>query len=627
MDEEKKNTDDDKRKTLSYSVNSFFVFSEKLASSRFLKWMVVALLPVIIFLRYPVDHSDYDMWWQMALGKYYWAHHTLVIDQSIFSWTPADPNWIYNTCLGSIIIYFMYNAMGGFGLWVLQWLIFLGIFLSFYAALRLIKQPIDITSLTIIAATGVSCSASLSFYKPELFSPLMLCWMAVIYGYVKLKHKIFLLYTYPLIFALWVNLHGAFLLGFCLIAGFFAGEILNKIFFPQESFSTKDLFHMASAYFLSLLVALINPYGMDYLLSIYHGLTSQSLAINNKYIQAYVSVWPHLKDIQYMNVSFFNMGQNALIMVVMLLLLGSLFLYEIIKKRSCDFVYPLLVITTFIGSMWVVRTIYMFPLLFFFAFFYMLGRLKLQNITAKATVLSLIAVLLIFINVCYFTFRYSADHKWFGAGLSSYAPVHEVAFLKKYRLEGPVFNDYLIGGYLLWDLYPEYKVFIDPRLVLYHERVAPDYWDFVSRPETPEDINRFCRKYPFKVAIIHYRELPLIFDFLKAQWRLLYFERNAAILVHESLLSTIPPEVKSVDLGPMRFADEKNPEVLLNVFSLYVNLNLPASRVIYDIYKKNVSDCYKPKAEHLQVMENDIRLKELSLGLPNQFPAVPNDKI
>jgi hypothetical protein len=46
-----------------------------------------------------------------------------------------------------------------------------------------------------------------------------------------------------------------------------------------------------------------------------------------------------------------------------------------------------------------------------------------------------------------------------------------------------------------------------------------------------------------------------------------------------------------------------------------VNLNLPASRVIYDIYKKNVSDYYKPKVEHLQVMESDMKQKELELQM------------
>ncbi|MFZ1037722.1 MAG: hypothetical protein WAN57_10995, partial [Smithella sp.] len=116
--------------------SSFFTFSEKLASSEYLRWLMIALLPVLILLKYQVDRVDYDLWWQMALGKYYIAHHTLIMDHSVFSWTPIDPTWIYNTCLGSIAVYLFYNFMGGFGLWLFQWLIFLGVFLSFYLFLR-----------------------------------------------------------------------------------------------------------------------------------------------------------------------------------------------------------------------------------------------------------------------------------------------------------------------------------------------------------------------------------------------------------------------------------------------------------------------------------------------------------
>ena len=105
-------------------ISSFFAFSEKLAFSVYLRWSLILLLPVLILLRYPVDSMDYDLWWQMAHGKYYITHHTLKMDLSMFSWTPTDPTWIYNTCLGSIAIYLFYNFMGGFGLWLFQWLIF-----------------------------------------------------------------------------------------------------------------------------------------------------------------------------------------------------------------------------------------------------------------------------------------------------------------------------------------------------------------------------------------------------------------------------------------------------------------------------------------------------------------------
>jgi len=601
---------------------SFFALSEKLASSRYLKWMLIALLPALILLRYPVDQRDYDLWWQMALGKYYLTHHTLIMDHSIFSWTPTDPSWIYNTCLGSIFIYLAYNLMGGFGLWIFQWLIFLGIFLSFYLFLRMIHQRLDVTGVTIIAAIGIACACACNYYKPELFSPLLFCWTIFIFFCVKLTRRKFLFYLYPFIFALWVNLHGAFVVGLVFLVLAFTGELLNRIIFPKESFTTKDLAHLGTACVLSLAATLLNPYGIDYLLSTYNMLTSD-MGLNNKYILAYFSLWPYLKDI---NVSFFRIGQTAWIMTMMMFIMGCLFLYELIKKRSCDFALLIVNVALYWKGMETSRTSYFFILAFFFSFFYLLHRLKLKNLPGKATILSLFFFLFFFVNISYFTIRYSTETKWFGAGLDSFVPVKEVSFLKKYRLEYPIFNDYVIGGYLLWNLYPDYKVFLDPRLMPFRKQVFPDYMAFTSIPVTSEAIQRFTKKYPFKIAILHYRELPLIFDFLRAggEWRLLYFEQNAAILIHKSLLSTIPPEMGAVDLSPFRFRDVKNPQALLNIFYFYVHLDPKAGRFIYDIYKNNVSDYYKPKQEHLQGMDLAIRQKELetkSLTNGHMLPA------
>jgi len=596
-------------------ISSFFAFSEKLAYFNYLKLVVAALLPVMILLIYPVDNLDYDLWWQMALGKYYLNHHTLVMDHSIFSWTPTDTDWIYNTCLGSIIFYLVYNTMGGFGLWILQWFVFGGIFLSFYLFIRTVRMRLDITGVTLIAAIGVTCSLVCRFYKPELFSILLFSWVAFIFFCFKITRKKYYFYLYPVIFAFWVNLHGGFFFGGCFLICVFIGEFLNRVFFPQESLSINELIHLGTACVLSAFALLLNPYGINYLLSIYNASMSDAYTMNGKYIQAYVSLWPYLKNIGNIDVAFFRTSQNTLIMFIMMLSLASLFLYELIKKKTCDFTFIIMIIVAYWASMRAARMVYIFPIVFFFSFFYMLHRLKLKSIPARASILSLLVFVLLFVNVSYFTLRYGTYNKWFGAGLESFAPVKEVAFLKKYRLQGPIFNDYTIGGYLLWRLYPDYKVFIDPRLGLFCKQVAPDYWEFTSKPVTPEAIRRFTQKYPFKIAIIHYRELPLIFDFLNAEWQLLYFEQNAAILIHKSLFPKVPPEIRMVDLGPMRFKDVKNPEVLLNVFSLYVNLYPQASRIIYDIYKKNISDCYKYKIEHLQVMDNDIRQKEFYLKI------------
>jgi hypothetical protein len=46
-------------------------------------------------------------------------------------------------------------------------------------------------------------------------------------------------------------------------------------------------------------------------------------------------------------------------------------------------------------------------------------------------------------------------------------PVRAAAFLDQQRLPGPLFNTYEFGGYLIWRLYPRYRVYIDGRSDLY----------------------------------------------------------------------------------------------------------------------------------------------------------------
>ncbi|HOG89712.1 MAG TPA: hypothetical protein PLV50_04185 [Smithella sp.] len=598
---------------------SFFItFSEKLSSSVMLKWLIIALLPLLVLFRYPVDRIDYDLWWQMAHGKYYLTHHTLRMDLSVFSWTPTDPTWLYNTCLGSIVVYLFYSFMGGFGLWLFQWLIFGGIFLSFFLFLRLMNQRLDVSSATMIAAIAIACSISCRYYKPELFSALLFSWTLFLFFYVKIKRKKYLFYIYPFLFALWVNLHGAFIMGLAFLGMAFVGELLNKFFFARESFTVSELIHLAVAGILSGAATLFNPYGIDYLISLFpiamNALGYQSYSSPyDKMVLAYVSLWNYLKTI---DVNIMNAGMTAWLMTLMLLSVLIFSAYELFKKRTMDFTLLIASIALYWKGMDTSRASYFFPVAFFFIFFYLtFFRLKLVQFDSRAIVFSLSAFVLFIIVIAFFNIRYTADNKWFGQGLDNFVPVKEVEFLKKYKLEGPIFNDYVIGGYLLWKLYPDYKVFIDPRGGLYRNQVFPDYMDFTMKRVNLDDINRFREKYPFKVAVLHYRQMALIVDFLRAgdEWRLLYFEKNAAILIHKSLMNIVSTEAGNVNLSPVRFAKVKNPEILMNVFNFYNHLNPEAGRYIHNIFKKNISDYYIFKQPVLTAMEIDIQKKQKQL--------------
>jgi hypothetical protein len=394
----------------------------------------------------------------------------------------------------------------------------------------------------------------------------------------------------------------------------FVGELLNRIFFPKESFTTENLVHFGIAIVLSGVATLLNPYGADYLISTYIGITSKTYAETHNYILAYISLWQFLKKF---GLEFYSVGLTAWLMTMMILFVFILFVYELIKRRSFDFTVLIISVALYWKGMQTSRASYFFIGAFFFIIFYLIvHRLRLNNFMNRATVFSLLIFVFFFATTSYFNIRYGADNNWFGKGIDSFAPVKEVAFLKKYKIEGPIFNDYVVGGYLMWNLYPDYKVFVDPRCSPYMNQVIPDYLEFTNKRVKIEDIRRFRKKYPFKLVFLHYRQMALIFDFLKSdgdEWRLLYFEKNAAILMHKSLLPIIQSEVGNVNLGPLRFSQVRNPYVLINVFNFYVRLNPEAGRYIYDIFKNNVSDYFKLKSEMLTAMDVDIKRRKKDL--------------
>ncbi|HIK10948.1 MAG TPA: hypothetical protein IGS52_11875, partial [Oscillatoriaceae cyanobacterium M33_DOE_052] len=54
-------------------------------------------------------------------------------------------------------------------------------------------------------------------------------------------------------------------------------------------------------------------------------------------------------------------------------------------------------------------------------------------------------------------------------------PLGAVRYLREQRPAGPMFNSYNWGGYLIWALYPDYRVFVDGRTDLYDDAFLRDY--------------------------------------------------------------------------------------------------------------------------------------------------------
>jgi|WetSurMetagenome_2_1015567.scaffolds.fasta_scaffold20858_2 hypothetical protein len=577
--------------------------------------LFIVLFVILSFLYFPSwGGGDYDMWWHFALGKYYISHHTMKVNHALFSWTPADPNWHYNTWLGSTVAYLCYAAAGGFGLWLFQWIIFAGIFLFLLSFVRSTQGQLDINAISLIFMTVIVEGLSLLFPKPELFTPLF--FVALIYVFFSIKRDKLsprYFYLYPIMFVVWVNLHGGFIIGLGIVSILLITECFNYIFVRQNAIPARGLFHLGCSLLFICLACLLNPDGWVYPwdtitvnFPIFKHIAGGRGAVSSSLI-AYLPVWPYL-----LHPNKLNWWTAGWVMILILFLFFTASFAAFKRKRFLDMSLLFLNPFLFYYGMNTVRACIFFPTFAFFSIIYTIEKADIILKVKRFTLFS-ITLFLFLGSIVLIKLTETTSFNYFGTNLEETIPVKEVEMIKKWKLPPPLFNDYVSGGYMIWAMYPEYKVFIDSRAKPYDTtHVWEDYTEVMENP-TKENIQKIQSKYPFRVMLINLLYIDTITGILDNagdEWRLLFLDKNAAIFVHKSVLPGLGEEVlRSINMDPLRFRDVKSPETLSNLFLIYVNWASGHGITIRDIYNQNVSNFYRYKEQQLTTMDEIIHEK------------------
>jgi hypothetical protein len=119
-------------------------------------------------------------------------------------------------------------------------------------------------------------------------------------------------------------------------------------------------------------------------------------------------------------------------------------------------------------------------------------------------------------------------------------PEGAVKFLKENKLPGNMFNPYVWGGYLIWGLYPDYKVFIDGRGLIeevYFQEVritGADISSFGGMPAWKAMLKAYEINFiiTFSVSEFSGKLSPFIPALLYDQeWQLVYMDNNSLIFI------------------------------------------------------------------------------------------------
>jgi hypothetical protein len=107
-------------------------------------------------------------------------------------------------------------------------------------------------------------------------------------------------------------------------------------------------------------------------------------------------------------------------------------------------------------------------------------------------------------------------------------PVSAVSFLSASRFPGPLFNNYNWGGYIIWRLYPEYRVYIDGRADLYGDQLMDQ---FASTYHISNASWRLALDQWGIQTVILPPDAPMISALrLRPDWKLVYGDSQAIIL-------------------------------------------------------------------------------------------------
>ena len=377
--------------------------------------------------------ADPDTYWQITIGRWIFDHRAVPVSD-IYSFTMTGRPWISTQWLAQVL-YGQADAIGGWsGIVVLT---ALPIALTFAILARFLERRVGAIATMVLLSIAFAIALPHLLARPHALAlPVMVAWVAALLSASE-RRKAPSLWLIALM-ALWANLHGSFVLGLMLIAPIALDALVNA-----GTPIRKDLVLRWAGFGLTALAAsCLTPYGWNSLLAAQNILSlGEALSIIREWAPANFSSFGLFEAC--------ILGALALALVTgvtfppvrILLLLGLLHI-ALTHVRNAD-VFALLTPMVLAAPL---------------AARFKNLRDASQGATLSPQMLVMPAIVVAILTATIPTLTSYAPNSWI-------SPSAAVSILKSYNPKR-VFNDYDLGGYLIWRGVPTY---IDGRTELYGE--------------------------------------------------------------------------------------------------------------------------------------------------------------
>ncbi len=473
------------------------------------RWHVLAGFPallgaalvttVVIFANRSI--ADPDIWWHLRNAQEL-LHLGRFVRADAYSYTVPGAAWINHEWLGEIPYYLGWRCFGLRGLYLVMALALVAIFLLLYRLSYLRAQDYKAAAL----ACGLAIPLATVSFGPR----------TLLFGWIFLGLELLILEMYdsrprllwllPLLFGLWVNTHGSWLIGFALLIAFAVAGCCNVHAGRIESArrSVPEIKQLVGVIGCSATALFLNPYGWHLVFYPF------DLAFRQKLNVSHVEEWqsPDFHALR---------GKLLLAMILGMLVLalirrGRFLLYEV-----------LFLLVAFYSAMTYTRFLFLAAIIVT----PMLAReLSLRGFGGQATTAGKAGLNLAMIGAMAAIVAWQVpSNAQLSSGIVEEYPVAAISYLNSVAIHDRVLNDYDWGGYLIWNA-RQIPVFVDSRVDIFEYRgIFADYLDIMGLKNSLELLRKHQIRY-----VLFAREKPLSYLLRNSPgWKVIYQDNVAVV--------------------------------------------------------------------------------------------------
>ena len=506
-----------------------------------------AVLSVAVWLGwFSPEISDTDFWWHLKTGQYLVERHALPVPDP-FAYTTALAHPVYageartryfnltHEWLAQAIFYCVWKA-GGFAGLVLFRAALLAAFCGLVGLIAWRRAPDDgwrfyRAGLAAFAAAGMA--ARFAVDRPYLFTFLFLALAVLLLEWRPAGWRIWLL---PPLLLVWANCHGGYILGWAAMAAYCA----EAAWLRRRGKAVEGAGALWGSCAAAVLISGANPngYSIPLVLADYRSSFLQSRLLEWSPLAVWPLEWPS----------------------ALLLAGAATLLYAALRRRGVRPVDWLLFSGFAAAALTASRNAILVGLIspMVMATYLPAWKRPLPRWADFAAAAVAAAALAWGIALGGFFQLRVNPWKW---------PAGAADFLRDHHVTAPLFNTYEYGGYLMWRLWPQERVFIDGRAL--SESVFQDYVRILYNRDAidGQSARELLDRYGVQVLVLNGFEyitgtlylLPVaLADPNESAWKLVYSDPQAMVLMRDP-----PPGV--TPLAPAQALDHLEAECALHM--------------------------------------------------------------